>query len=85
MIDQSRFNVQPDNRRIIIWRERGTRNYPAFVHESVLFDGGGVMVWSSVSINGHTDLYIIRNGALTLQLVNTITRKRYDLDKLKLV
>ncbi|GBO09857.1 hypothetical protein AVEN_14774-1 [Araneus ventricosus] len=53
--DESRFIVQSDNRRIIIWRERGTRNNPAFVRERVRFGGGGVMVWVGVSINGHTD------------------------------
>ncbi|GFX66963.1 transposable element Tcb2 transposase [Trichonephila clavipes] len=32
--DESRFSVHPDNRRIFIWRDRGSRNNPAFVHES---------------------------------------------------
>ncbi|GFY35893.1 transposable element Tcb2 transposase [Trichonephila clavipes] len=27
------FSVHPDNRRIFIWRDRGSRNNPAFVHE----------------------------------------------------
>lgn len=65
--DESRFSVQPDNRRILIWREPGTRNNPAFVHESVRFGGGGVTLWAGISINGRTDLYIIRNGAVTAQ------------------
>ncbi|GFY14198.1 transposable element Tcb2 transposase [Trichonephila clavipes] len=30
--------------RIFIWRDRGSRNNPAFVHESVRFGGGGVLV-----------------------------------------
>ncbi|GBN74938.1 hypothetical protein AVEN_265798-1 [Araneus ventricosus] len=60
--DKSRFSVEPENRRVIIWREIGTRNNPAFVHESARF--GGVMVWAGVSINGHADQYIIRNGTL---------------------
>ncbi|GBM44007.1 hypothetical protein AVEN_218155-1 [Araneus ventricosus] len=38
------------------------------MHESVRFDGGGVMVWDCVPINGRTDLYITRNGTLTAQL-----------------
>ncbi|GFW22603.1 transposable element Tc1 transposase [Trichonephila clavipes] len=40
----SHFSVHPDNRRIFIWRDRGSRNNPAFVHESVRFGGGGVLV-----------------------------------------
>ncbi|GFX83532.1 uncharacterized protein TNCV_324811 [Trichonephila clavipes] len=61
----SHFSVHPDNRRIFIWRDRGSRNNPAFVHESVRFGGGGVLVYGGISIDGHTDLYIIRDGPLT--------------------
>ncbi|GFY09216.1 transposable element Tcb2 transposase [Trichonephila clavipes] len=63
--DESRFSVHPDNRRIFIWRDRGSRNNPAFVHESVIFGDGGVLVYGGISIDGRTDLYIIRDGTLT--------------------
>ncbi|GFU68515.1 transposable element Tcb2 transposase [Trichonephila clavipes] len=46
--DESLFSVHPDNRRIFIWRYRGSRNNPVSVHESVRFGGGvygGVGVW----------------------------------------
>ncbi|GFW07746.1 transposable element Tcb2 transposase [Trichonephila clavipes] len=43
-----------DRWRIFTWRDRGSRNNPAFVHESVRFCG-----------DGRTDLYIIRVGPLT--------------------
>ncbi|GFW83815.1 transposable element Tcb2 transposase [Trichonephila clavipes] len=42
-----------------------SRNNPAFVHESVRFGGEGVFVYGSISIDGCTDLYIIRDGPLT--------------------
>ncbi|GFV88403.1 transposable element Tcb2 transposase [Trichonephila clavipes] len=61
----SRFSVHPDNRRIFIWRDRGSKNNPAFVHESVRFGGGGMLVYGGISIDGRTDLYIIRDGPLT--------------------
>ncbi|GFW49977.1 transposable element Tcb2 transposase [Trichonephila clavipes] len=61
----SRFSVHPDNRRIFIWRDRGSKKNPAFVHESVRFGGGGVLVYGGISIDGRTDLYIIRDGPLT--------------------
>ncbi|GFX27334.1 transposable element Tcb2 transposase [Trichonephila clavipes] len=48
--DESRFSVHPDNRRIFIWRDRGSRNNPAFVHESVRF-GGEWSVGVHVEIN----------------------------------
>ncbi|GFW27325.1 transposable element Tcb2 transposase [Trichonephila clavipes] len=63
--DESRFSVYPDDRRIFIWRDRCSKNNPAFVHESVRFGGGGVLVYGDISIDGRTDLYIIRNGPLT--------------------
>ncbi|GFV22173.1 transposable element Tcb2 transposase [Trichonephila clavipes] len=63
--DESRFSVHPDNRRIFIWRDRGSRNNPAFLHESVGFGGGGVLVYGGISIDGRTDLYTIRDGPLT--------------------
>ncbi|GFX78573.1 transposable element Tcb2 transposase [Trichonephila clavipes] len=45
--------------------DRGSRNNPAFVHESVRFGGGGVLVYGGISIDGRTDLYIIRDRPLT--------------------
>ncbi|GFW90861.1 transposable element Tcb2 transposase [Trichonephila clavipes] len=63
--DEPRFSLHPDNRRIFIWRDRGSRNNPAFVHESVRFGGGRVLVYGGISIDGRTDLYIIRDGPLT--------------------
>ncbi|GFW60505.1 transposable element Tcb2 transposase [Trichonephila clavipes] len=63
--DESRFSVHPDNTRIFIWRDRSSRNNPTFVHESVRFGGGRVLVYGGISIDGRTDLYIIRDGSLT--------------------
>ncbi|GFT90993.1 transposable element Tcb2 transposase [Trichonephila clavipes] len=53
------------NRRIFIWRDRDSRNNPAFVHESVRFGGAGVLMYGGISIDGRTDLYIIRDEPLT--------------------
>ncbi|GFU79259.1 transposable element Tcb2 transposase [Trichonephila clavipes] len=44
---------------------RGSRNNPAFVHESVRFGSVGVLVYGGISINGRTDLYISRDKPLT--------------------
>ncbi|GFW43342.1 transposable element Tcb2 transposase [Trichonephila clavipes] len=63
--DEYRFSVHPDNRRIFIWRDRGSRNNPEFVHKSVRFGGGGVLVYGGISRDGRTDFYIIRDGLLT--------------------
>ncbi|GFT83150.1 transposable element Tcb2 transposase [Trichonephila clavipes] len=63
LIDSEAWRVV--GRRIFIWRDRGSRNNPAFVHESVRIGGGGVLVYGGISIDGLTDLYIIRDGPLT--------------------
>ncbi|GFV05913.1 transposable element Tcb2 transposase [Trichonephila clavipes] len=63
--DESRFSVHPDNMRIFIRRDHGSRNNLAFVPESVRFGGGGVLVYGGISTDGRTNLYIIRDGPLT--------------------
>ncbi|GFU99357.1 transposable element Tcb2 transposase [Trichonephila clavipes] len=45
--------------------DRGGRNNPAFVHESVRFGGGECWVYGGISIDGAQSLYIIRDGPLT--------------------
>ncbi|GFW79833.1 transposable element Tcb2 transposase [Trichonephila clavipes] len=61
----SRFSVHPNNRRIFIWRERGSKDTRAIVHESVRFGSGGVLVYGGISIDVRTSLYSIRDGPLT--------------------
>ncbi|GFX21753.1 transposable element Tcb2 transposase [Trichonephila clavipes] len=63
--DESHFSVHPDNRCIFISRDRDSRNNLAFVHESVRFGGGEVLVYGGISTDGRTYLYIIRDGPLT--------------------
>ncbi|GFT32360.1 transposable element Tcb1 transposase [Trichonephila clavipes] len=46
-------------------RDRVSRSNSAFVHESVRFGGKEVLVYGGISIDGRTDLYIIRDGPLT--------------------
>ncbi|GFW80649.1 transposable element Tcb2 transposase [Trichonephila clavipes] len=50
--DESRFSVHPSNRHIFIWRECGSRNNPASVHESVRLGGGGVLVYDGSPLTG---------------------------------
>ncbi|GFS58870.1 transposable element Tcb2 transposase [Trichonephila clavipes] len=63
--DESRFSLECDTRRVLVWRDRGTRNKPAFVHERSQYRRAGWMVFGGISIGGRTDLHIIRNGTLT--------------------
>ncbi|GFU66853.1 transposable element Tcb1 transposase [Trichonephila clavipes] len=63
--NESRFSLECDTRRVLVWRDRGTRNNPAFVRERSQYRRAGWMVWGGISIGGRTDLHIIRNGTLT--------------------
>ncbi|GFY34210.1 transposable element Tcb2 transposase [Trichonephila clavipes] len=63
--DKSRFSVHPDNRRIFIWRDRCSRNNPAFLARKCQIWRWGVLVYGGISIDGRTDPYIIRDGPLT--------------------
>ncbi|GFT70106.1 transposable element Tcb2 transposase [Trichonephila clavipes] len=71
--DESRFSLECDTRRVLVWRNRGTRNNPAFVRERLQYRRAGWMVWGGISIGGRTDLHIIRNGTLTGQSNNLNT------------
>ncbi|GFV82712.1 transposable element Tcb2 transposase [Trichonephila clavipes] len=62
---ESQFSLESDTRRVLVWRDRGTRNNPAFVRERSQYRRAGWMVWGGISIGGRTDLHIIRNGTLT--------------------
>ncbi|GFV49992.1 transposable element Tcb1 transposase [Trichonephila clavipes] len=63
--DEYRFSVHPDNRRIFIWRDRSSRNKILRSCTKVSDLVGGVLVYGGISIDGRTDLYIIRDGPLT--------------------
>ncbi|GFU68046.1 transposable element Tcb2 transposase [Trichonephila clavipes] len=63
--DESRFSLECDTRRVLVWRDRGTRNIPAFVHKRSQYRRAGWMVWGGISIGRLMDLHIIRNGTLT--------------------
>ncbi|GFT15425.1 transposable element Tcb2 transposase [Trichonephila clavipes] len=65
LTDESRFSLECDTRRVLVWRDRGTRNNPAFVRERSQYRRDGWMVWGGISIGRRTDLHIIRNGTLT--------------------
>ncbi|GFT61361.1 transposable element Tcb2 transposase [Trichonephila clavipes] len=64
-VHESRFSLECNTRRVLVWRHRGTRNNPAFVRERSQYRRAGWMVWGGISIGGRTDLHIIQNGTLT--------------------
>ncbi|GFU50666.1 transposable element Tcb2 transposase [Trichonephila clavipes] len=63
--DESRFGLECDTRRVLVWRTGALEVTPhSFVKRSQ-YRRAGWMVWGGISIGGRTDLHIIRNGTLT--------------------
>ncbi|GFS71487.1 transposable element Tcb1 transposase [Trichonephila clavipes] len=48
--DESRFALEPDDKRIRIWRKQGTRNQLQNIIEHHTFRGGSIMVWAGFSL-----------------------------------
>ena len=63
--DESRFSLEPDDKRMMIWRKEGTRNQPQNITELHPSRGGNVMVWSGFSKGYRTDLRIFERGSAT--------------------
>ncbi|GFT39484.1 HTH_Tnp_Tc3_2 domain-containing protein [Trichonephila clavipes] len=53
--DESRFALEPDDKRIRIWRKQGTHNKPQNITEHHAFRGGSIMVWAGISLGYRTD------------------------------
>ncbi|GFW82863.1 transposable element Tc3 transposase [Trichonephila clavipes] len=56
--DESRFSLSSDSHRILIWRERGSRNHPSNIIER------GVLVWGGIMLASRTDLHIFDAGSV---------------------
>ncbi|GFW19316.1 transposable element Tcb2 transposase [Trichonephila clavipes] len=56
--DESRFSLISDSHRILIWRERGSRNHPSNIIESDRYGGHGVLVCGGIMLGSRTDLHI---------------------------
>ncbi|GBL80413.1 hypothetical protein AVEN_92310-1 [Araneus ventricosus] len=56
--DESRFALQPDDKRVRVRREQGTRNRPENITEHHAFRGGNIMVWAGISSGHRTDLHV---------------------------
>ncbi|UYV76927.1 hypothetical protein LAZ67_14002416 [Cordylochernes scorpioides] len=64
---ESRFSLNTDSRRVLIWRETGTRNHPSNIRERDRYGGHGVMVWGGIMLDTRTPLHAFDGGTLTSQ------------------
>ncbi|GFT36012.1 transposable element Tc1 transposase [Trichonephila clavipes] len=62
--DESRFSFSSDSHRILIWRERGSRNHPSNIIERDRYGGHGVLVWGGIMLGSRTDLHIFDAGSV---------------------
>ncbi|GFX21801.1 transposable element Tcb2 transposase [Trichonephila clavipes] len=62
--DESRFSLSSDSHRILIWRERGSRNHPSNIIERDRYGGRGVLVWGGIMLCSRTDLHILDAGSV---------------------
>ncbi|GFX88091.1 transposable element Tcb1 transposase [Trichonephila clavipes] len=62
--DESRFSLSSDSHRILIWRERGSRNHPSNIIEKDRYGGRGVLVWRGIMLGSHTYLHIFDAGSV---------------------
>ncbi|GFW94943.1 transposable element Tcb2 transposase [Trichonephila clavipes] len=67
--DESRFSLSSDFHRILICRERGSRNHPSNIIERDRYGGRGVLVWGGIMLGSRTDLHIFDAGAMGLQFL----------------
>ncbi|GFX16126.1 transposable element Tc3 transposase [Trichonephila clavipes] len=63
--DQSRFTMESDSGRLLIWREQRTRYHQSNTVERHSYRGGGILVWAGISLGGHTDLHVFHGGTVT--------------------
>ncbi|GFY36567.1 transposable element Tcb2 transposase [Trichonephila clavipes] len=61
---ESRFSLSSDSHRILIWRERGSRNHPSNIIERDRYGGRDVLVWGGIMLGSRTDLHIFDAGSV---------------------
>ncbi|GFX76378.1 transposable element Tcb2 transposase [Trichonephila clavipes] len=64
ILDESRFSLSSDSHRILIWRERGSRNHPSNIIERDRYGGRGVLIWGGIILGSRTDLHIFDAGSV---------------------
>ncbi|GFW04737.1 transposable element Tcb2 transposase [Trichonephila clavipes] len=56
--DESRFSLQSDSRRTLIWRAPGTRYHQENTNERHRYGGAGWFVWGGIILGSRNDLHV---------------------------
>ncbi|UYV81273.1 Transposase [Cordylochernes scorpioides] len=67
-LDESRFCLSSDSRRVRVWRRRGERSNPAAIVERPTVRQRGIMVWGAIAYDSRSPL---------LRIQGTMTAQRY--------
>lgn len=65
--DESRFSLCGNDGRLRIWRRRGERYEQNLFEPTRSHNGGSIMVWGGISINGRTDLVVVPPPGMNAQ------------------
>ncbi|GFY26560.1 transposable element Tcb2 transposase [Trichonephila clavipes] len=57
-------SLSSNSHRILVWRERGSRNHPSNIIERDRYGGRGVLVWGGIMPGSRTDLHIFDAGSV---------------------
>ncbi|GFX12788.1 transposable element Tcb1 transposase [Trichonephila clavipes] len=57
-------DLSSDSHRILIWKERGSRNHPSNIIERDRYGGRGVLVWEGIILGSRTGLHIFDAGSV---------------------
>lgn len=72
--DESRFSLQHNDGRILVYRRRGERFADVNVRERNVFGGGSVMVWGGFSFRHRTPLQVIVGNINAVRYRDEIVR-----------
>lgn len=62
--DESKFNFFRSDGRVLVWRRTNERFKEEHMEARVAFGGGGVTVWGGMSMNGKSELVILRGESM---------------------
>ena len=63
-MDKSRFSLENDSRRYLIWTEPGTCYYPSNIRKRDACGRGSVCVWGGIFLGGRTDFHVFPRGTV---------------------
>ncbi|UYV64657.1 K02A2.6-like, partial [Cordylochernes scorpioides] len=73
-LDESRFCLSSDSRRVRVWRRRGERSNPAAIVELPTVRQRGIMVWDAIAYDSRSSLLRIQGTLMAQRCVDDVLR-----------